>query len=1460
MLITAIVLRGKKRYVSYFGDYQTDVAYDLGFASELVCNLRWMARKIDDYEVSRAGAEGTAGEGFEGAFSQVFADNMHHARIDGMNLSFVLGIVADRIDYLIQEVIKENKRRAHIRAYMAEHEDWWSTIWDWFAGTTIPPFPAEILPTTTGQHLMVLHIRDHSRTGSIARMGISSAYPARLRSAATVIHAACDRITGVDALIADLHEYPSRCQYGSVDIGDLTQNLRRWLEYNRADAQWLNVVAQAFEEAGGGGDFPVSLSDVALLAALEAQGVALARTPLDITAPTLAGIDPATGYVLDPVNAASGSFIEPEVDLVFTGGCVSLAFTRMYNSVGDSGGVFGPHWTSVLDQQLCLEDKQVRWVRDDGRHILFPRFGRGFERAVQDHYWCDRIPVNHVPDFVRGFIPAHDDECFVVSDNQGSCWFYDYRGAWLGSGVGEGTFVCAQRREDGMIQALVHERGRSITCEYTNGLCVKVQGSDGRELNYHYDDDSRLIGVSSQLGERRYILGVQGLIEQVFSVDGVREVTNTYDEVGRVVSQVTDFGRKVRFSYLPGGVTEVADQSGSRANAWISNAQGRLVGVIDADGNRQSMSYDNCGNLVAATNRDGQVTVHVYDQRGRRTRTVLPSGGEFTFAWDEHDRLSSMVTGSGGQVSYLYDSDTQRHPSVIVDPMGGQTSLTWDRGLLSRIVDPMGVSASLGYDAFGDLVSVTNDQGACARFMRDEAGRVCQAVAPDGAVTRLEYDERGHCVAVEHPDGARWSYEFEGSHLVATVDPYGARTSVTYGEHGQPVSVTDPLGRTTRRVFDDCGNVESLLLPDGAEYSFVHDALSRLHELRTPDGGLWRHEWDEMGNLARSTDPTGVSQRWAHGPASSPPNALGASGVTANSDAATPAISADQKSPDYGVEFDQYGRPTRWSGPAGDEGIVTYDLAGNPVEFLDADGGLTLFRRDLAGRVVERISPEGVSVRYTYDACGRVEGVHDVAGTTTFEYDFCSRVTKRISPTGEESCFSYDPVGRLVEASIPGVGRSQYRYDLCGRVVFSREPLTGVRRFSYDQAGQLVRAVNGVGGTTRYEYDVMGRLRVVIDPAGGVSRREYDVAGRLVALTDPLGNVTRASYDAAGRLVTQMGPDGVELSFEYNAAGERVATYANGKLLTRVERDLVARTVRLLDHTHPDGRATTHELAFDHAGRLVSRTHERAGQVRVARWEYDRDGRRSAFINPDGARTTYTYDETGRLTCVEHPTLGRVDLTYDEAGRLLRANSSEGSRHWLYEAGWLAAHWQDEADAARGSARVSYDVWGRVSTVEDAGVIYTYAYDDAHQLCEVRSSAGTLNQWEYDQAGRLTRSLCDGVETVFEYDQASQLTRMTSGGDSTVYTYDQKGRRVSAQSASGKRVHYAWDARNWLAEITKRPAGGSPVTHRLWVDGLGELNSVNDVDLTWDSASLYPSLTGVNGVPLMHMPGGGNPQ
>ena len=56
----------------------------------------------------------------------------------------------------------------------------------------------------------------------------------------------------------------------------------------------------------------------------------------------------------------------------------------------------------------------------------------------------------------------------------------------------------------------------------------------------------------------------------------------------------------------------------------------RLVGVVDSDDQRQSMSYDPNGNLVSVTERDRSVTVNGYDERGRKVRTVTPSGASAT--------------------------------------------------------------------------------------------------------------------------------------------------------------------------------------------------------------------------------------------------------------------------------------------------------------------------------------------------------------------------------------------------------------------------------------------------------------------------------------------------------------------------------------------------------------------------------------------------------------------------------------------------------------------------------------------------------------------------------------------------------------------------------------------------------------------------------------------------------------
>lgn len=131
-------------------------------------------------------------------------------------------------------------------------------------------------------------------------------------------------------------------------------------------------------------------------------------------------------------------------------------------------------------------------------------------------------------------------------------------------------------------------------------------------------------------------------------------MSNEYDETGRVVRQRSPFGRLTRYAYLPGGITATSDEDGGRGNTWVHDRSGRLIGLVDAEGRRQSMFWDRWGNQVLVRERDGSETVSAYDRRGRLATRQLPSGARVDQEWDELDRLVESrvsVTDESGTVA-----------------------------------------------------------------------------------------------------------------------------------------------------------------------------------------------------------------------------------------------------------------------------------------------------------------------------------------------------------------------------------------------------------------------------------------------------------------------------------------------------------------------------------------------------------------------------------------------------------------------------------------------------------------------------------------------------------------------------------------------------------------------------------------------------------------------------------------
>ena len=1392
------------------------VEFDDATADALIHALNGSAESIDGQGGSRRSYVTTASQEFRGHFSDLFASNADKADNDGGTIADNLRTVAHWVQQMKEAAERENARRKKARDWYEEHEDrnFFEWLGDKWNGAPQPPevhheqaptFAPAVGPTTPRE-------TPSPGSGGSGGGGTSSARPADLRAFATGTRSLDQALEGKPSqLRGKLADFAAQCSWGRIDADGLVNAFDKWLDANGQDAKWADTVADAFAAAGGEGNVS-TVSDSALAAALAAAGVSETRQDLQIDPPSAYGAQPTSGYSMDPVNTTTGNFLEPELDLGFTGASASLVVTRMYNSLDEHVGIFGPGWSSILETRLLLDDEGATFVGADGRQIRFPRSGEGWDRGVGENRWL-----------------AAEGDLLVVRDNAGVRIDFTRSGLWTGQRGGTGTGIRVVRGADDLVTRLEHERGRWVEIDHVNGRVAVLQASDGRRIEYGYDDRGRLVSVTDPVGTRRYGWNDDDLIATVTSAAGVVEVDNTYDDQRRVVEQVSPHGRAVRFAYLPGRVTVVSDHDGSRANSYIADAKGRLVGLIDSDDHRQSMSYDRYGNLVSATERDGSVTVHAYDERGRKTRTVTASGGDITYGYDDQDRVTTVVTEAGAIVAYEY-RDEDQNPSVITDPVGGRTELRWTDGLLTRVVDPTGVVLELEHDDFGELVSTTNAVGDTARIERDAAGRPVAAVSPSGARTEYRWDAAGLLVERRDADGALWRFEHTvGGRVTAVTDPLGARTAFEYAANGELETTVDPLGRRVTRTFDDQGNVAAFTLPGDAVWTFAHDGLSRLQAVTDPTGATWRREYDANGGLAATVDPTGVRQEFT---------ADNRSGIATMRDAFGSAS----------VRFDAYGRPVESvSEEAGSE-LVTYDAAGRPVELVDGEGGLTRIERDLSGRVVAVVTPAGARSTYEYDVCGRPSAAIDPSGArTTLSYDADSRVRARTLPTGEVETLVRDAMGRVVEQRIPGTGASRFRYDAAGRLVSVHDARFGHRRFRYDSAGQLSAVVNGLGGVTSFSHDERGRLVTISDPAGGERRSEYDEADRVIGVTDPLGRTTTATYDAAGRQISQTDPDGRVTVWTYDDAGRQQRLLVDGSVQSEIRRDGVGRTLVVTDHTRGAGRALEHELQVDRRGLLLRRSRGNQGLV----WEYDADGNRSGRVDPDGAHVTHRRDRMGRVVSVERNGSDVGSFAYDAAGRIVRASTGALVQNWSYRDGALVAHTTTTPDATTTSS-IERDDDGRITAIEGPDGRVEYEYDAAGQL--VRCGGST---WSYDVNGRLTREVTGGVETTYEYDRAGQLLASVCEGARTEYLYDGLGRRVRRTAPDGSTTEYAWSDLGYLSSITTRDAGRAEVGRLdVWVDALGELAAIGDTAAWWDSAAAIPTLVNVAGTAVLDLPGG----
>ena len=1395
-------------------DHSTvDLKFDDATADALMKVCRDAASALEEKIPAQKTAADTALQEFKGHFSEVYKRNIEVAVDNGTAIAGRLRQFADGVQKLKDSAARERENRRKMRDYEENTPEVVKGAIEWAGwGPKVDHEEAPTFNTDAPEAAKREHPAPAANAGNPS--DTSSARPSDLRSSSTVSQSLHDDFqTTPNSIRAKAADFKDKCQWGTADCEPILQPFEAWVTANESEAKWAQVVADAFATAGSEHEIN-KLSNQTIQQYLESHGVAnYNREDLKVPAASLEGRATSSGYANDPVNVATGNFIEEEIDIAFSNLASSCAVTRMYNSLAVHGngddlpplaGVFGPGWSSNLDTVLNFSDEGATWIMPDGRHLFFARAGEGFARVETDPYWLTRTGASEIATTPMGrFILetcalSTEADLYIISDNQGHQWFFTLTGAWLGSTGGEGTTLAVTRAADGLISSLVHELNRSIMFDYVDGLVAVARTSAGERVEYAYAPAGstaagHLVSITSGAGTRTYEHDDNALIHRVIAADGTVEVTNTYDESARIAHQHTEYGRDVRYLYLDGGVTEVADEDGSQANVWISDDSGRLTAIIDADGGRTSFGYDRFSNRIRVIDRDGSRTTRISDSRGRITRDVTPEGQDTRYAYDEYDRVTAVSisafetdpkkryaatqarrnaadaeadTGEVTPIStitYEYANAWDHNPSRVVDALGGVTELNWEGGLLTSLTGPEGVSMTLNYDEFGNLTSFADQEGNTTSFTYTAAGHLAQVITPLGLITSFTHDAAGNITGRQDPDGSRWKFEYTaGRRLVAVIDPSGARTSYEYGPSGDMTAVIDPLGRRTERTFDENGNVATVTLPNGGVFSYVWDGLSRLIRTVDPAGGHWENTYDAASVLTKMTDPTGVRVRTqADRKSGSVTSWDGTDGVRVKFDhLGRPVAREEIFSPTEAAQEAPKARAEKTDTPESAAELVVYDPAGNPVEILDAEGGLTRYEYNLASQLVRQISPAGRITAYTYNSCGRLDSVTEGAETaeavtTRYSYDADGRLTERNLP-GMSEKITYDANSRVVSVIGGSGGDVFYTYDACGRVRSIRDAAWGTRKFSYDAAGQVTEVTNGLGGVTRYAYDEAGNVTKVTDPAGRITTYEYDVLGNMVKTMDPAGAITLYEYDAAGRVLRVVDAAQKVHAWGYDSSGVACAYSVDGNEQLRVDRDNRTRSVTVTDYAagipaddRDENLPWVSRYELDRLGRITavarswgefqSATSNGAYELSYA---YDADGYRTGFTSPYGA-LTYTRNAVGNISAITNTDTGeQSSLGYDAAGALIRAQVADTVRSWTYDGHGAITGYSETAADADNSADVRVEIIrdeaGRIVGVDSAAGLITYAYDGAGQLVSARRGNERMS-WVWDAAGCLIR-------------------------------------------------------------------------------------------------------------------------
>jgi YD repeat-containing protein len=936
---------------------------------------------------------------------------------------------------------------------------------------------------------------------------------------------------------------------------------------------------------------------------------------------------------------------------------------------------------------------------------------------------------------------------------------------------------------------------------------VQQNGTAGQVTGYAYDANGNLIrqtvygntlslstsqALSAQLTTAGVASAVASFTAQhatttvydadnraLYTIDALGDVTQlTYDGAGRLI-ETQQYANAIT---LPGTINAAtiaaaitaAGTTGVRTTTTSYTSRGQVMSTVDALGTNASYTYNGLGQKISYTNRDGAVWTYTYDSAGRLIQTQSPqvtvgsystTNGQFQTATSQslytsntYDAFGDLVSVSQGYGASASAITTVSTTGYAYDALGRRIQTT----------DALGHTTTTTYNALGQAVVAKDANGNLTYTVYDADGRVLDRIDGNGYVTAYTYDAYGNVLTTA---------QYATALNTAAITGWSIGQPLTAAQVQQGL-VTSSNDRITTTSYNQLNQKTQVVLSSIA-YDLSMGALGGNVATGTP---TTTYTYDAYGNLISTAQL--VQGAYTSGATTTP--AVWATTYTYY-DALNRAVMVVTPTDSYTTPqgyvtttaynaFGQVTSSTQYAQAISTSGISTSTPPGLPA-------------------AATRTSGADRTTTYAYDAIGRVTTELDIGGYNQNTGYATANVSIVYTYNGENQVLS----------KTHNSAATTYTYDTLGRVLTVTAPSRGALVSNWQSILESTPADNlttaalytNVSPVTTYVYDAQGHALSTNVSAGGLTQQSYatyNALGQLTQSVDANGFAHTVTYDANGNVLTQ----------SYTIAGSTTVTTTNTydannqRLSTAVQRSGVS------------AYDSYTQQKYDAFGEVIAKG-DNAGYE--ATYTYNTAGQQTSALDSHGATHTYSYDLVGNLVVDRSTVTGGASAVWT---------------HNTYNlSNQVVSQVTPATNAATGEGStpvsLSYDRWGNVIAKTDAnGNLTTYQYDSQNHLVQqtganvlVVSASGVytwsqpVETWDYNVNGELQQHTdANGNVSVYVYDAAGNQTQVEDGTGAYTYTaYDALGRAVAVQTppvqtATGTLANITFTSYDNLNQVT----------------------------------------------------------